>query len=215
MSGYNVSELVKSVKVLLDRNQDSNSLIENDSDTLTQSQLIESKLLDAAKLIELNAPGYLLDGVSLTSQNIEFSDGVASFVLPETLLRILNVRMSDWETNGKIIQESDAEYQWQGNKCVRGTPEKPIAAIVHAESGLSVELYSCNDESATLEKFTFVEIPYISNGKINISEKLKEAIVYMTGALVCVSLGDNEKASNFTNIAYRLADIIEPSQTQQ
>ena len=46
-----VSDLVKEVKVLLDRNQESAGLLApDDSDTLSQAELIESKIVDAARI---------------------------------------------------------------------------------------------------------------------------------------------------------------------
>ena len=52
MSTYAVSELVKEVKVLLDRNQESAGLLTpTDSDTLSQGELIQSKIVDAARII--------------------------------------------------------------------------------------------------------------------------------------------------------------------
>ena len=52
MVEYAVSDLVKEVKVLLDRNQESAGLLApSDSDTLSQAELIESKIVDAARII--------------------------------------------------------------------------------------------------------------------------------------------------------------------
>ena len=57
MVEYAVSDLVKEVKVLLDRNQESAGLLApSDSDTLSQAELIESKIVDAARIILSDAP---------------------------------------------------------------------------------------------------------------------------------------------------------------
>ena len=53
---YVVSTLVKEVKVVLDRNQESAALVPDDSDTLSQGELIQSRIVDAAKLILTDAP---------------------------------------------------------------------------------------------------------------------------------------------------------------
>ena len=63
MSTYAVSELVKEVKVLLDRNQETSGLLTpTDTDTLSQGELIQSKIVDAARIIFEDAPASMLDG---------------------------------------------------------------------------------------------------------------------------------------------------------
>ena len=63
MSTYAVSELVKEVKVLLDRNQETSGLLTpTDTDTLSQGELIQSKIVDAARIILKDAPASMLDG---------------------------------------------------------------------------------------------------------------------------------------------------------
>ena len=57
MKKYAVSDLVKEVKVLLDRNQESSGLLTpDDTDTLSQAELIKSKIVDAASIILCDAP---------------------------------------------------------------------------------------------------------------------------------------------------------------
>ena len=63
MVEYAVSDLVKEVKVLLDRNQESAGLLApSDSDTLSQAELIESKIVDAARIILSDAPEDMVEG---------------------------------------------------------------------------------------------------------------------------------------------------------
>ena len=62
MKKYAVSDLVKEVKVLLDRNQESSGLLTpDDTDTLSQAELIKSKIVDAASIILSDAPVDMVD----------------------------------------------------------------------------------------------------------------------------------------------------------
>lgn len=220
MDSYAVEGLVKEVKVILDRNQESAELIPDDSDTLSQGEIIKKRLVEATKIMESNAPLYMLSGYEIkTKDSLSFQKVgdlyVGSVSLPKDLMRLLVVKMSDWERTGKVIQETDDEYAWQHSKFgVKGNPQRPIAAVVQGADGdLLMELYSCNSTTATLA-CTYIPLPYIDNGVIFMCKKLKEAILYMTASLVCVTLGDSDAASSMQAVAFRLADIEGETQTQ-
>ena len=217
---YVVSTLVKEVKVVLDRNQESAALVPDDSDTLSQGELIQSRIVDAAKLILTDAPSELVEGVVLTDGKVLWQSSHGAYVgkvqLPSDLIRILSVRVSDWIRPGKLISEDDDEYKLQSCRFgLRGNVERPVAAIVHAGGGKYLELYTSNTNDATLD-LSYVKLPEISNGMIGLTQGLKHAIVYMTAYLVCVSLGDNSTAEELLSIARSLAGIVnvEPSQMQ-
>ena len=114
---YVVSTLVKEVKVVLDRNQESAALVPDDSDTLSQGELIQSRIVDAAKLILTDAPSELVEGVVLTDGKVLWQSAHSAYVgkvqLPSDLIRILSVRVSDWIRPGKLISEDDDEYKLQ------------------------------------------------------------------------------------------------------
>ena len=136
--------------------------------------------------------------------------------LPSDLIRILSVRVSDWIRPGKLISENDDEYKLQSCRFgLRGNVERPVAAIVHAGGGRYLELYTSNTNDAKLD-LSYVKQPEISNGMIGLPQGLKDAIVYMTSYLVCVSLGDNSTAEGLLSVARNLAGIVnvEPSQMQ-
>ena len=216
MEGYAVSDLVKEVKVLLDRNQESAGLLSpSDSDTLSQAELIESKIVDAARIILSDAPEDMVEG-TLCTNSVTWTDSngyyVGEMVLPTDILRILSVKAEGWNRPAEIISESDDSYKYQ--KCkygVRGNPERPIAAIVHTANGKSIELYTSKKNDATLA-FIYVKVPSITTEqKISLPSVLKDAILYMAGYLTCVSLGDTDTASKFIEVARKLAHIVEPT----
>ena len=214
MVEYAVSDLVKEVKVLLDRNQESAGLLApDDSDTLSQAELIESKIVDAARIILSDAPE--VEGTSCKNA-VTWTDSngyyVGKMVLPTDMLRILSVKAGDWNRPATIISESDDAYKYQNCKYgVRGNPERPIAAIVHTANGKSIELYTSTKKDATLA-FIYVQVPSITTEqKISLPSVLKDSILYMAGYLTCISLGDTDTASGFLGVARKLAHIVEPT----
>lgn len=121
MVEYAVSDLVKEVKVLLDRNQESAGLLApSDSDTLSQAELIESKIVDAARIILSDSPEYMVEGTSCTNDVTWTDDSngyyVGKMVLPTDMLRILSVKAGDWNRPATIISESDDAYKYQNCK---------------------------------------------------------------------------------------------------
>ena len=218
MVEYAVSDLVKEVKVLLDRNQESAGLLApSDSDTLSQAELIESKIVDAARIILSDAPEDMVEGTSCTNA-VTWTDSngyyVGKMVLPTDILRILSVNADGWSRPAEIISESDDAYKYQNCKYgVRGNPERPIAAIVHTANGKSIELYTSKKNDATLS-FIYVKVPSITTEqKISLPSVMKDSILYMAGYLTCISLGDTDTASGFLGVARKLAHIVEPTET--
>lgn len=216
MVEYAVSDLVKDVKVLLDRNQESAGLLApSDSDTLSQAELIESKIVDAARIILSEAPEDMVEGTACTNE-VTWTDSngyyVGKMVLPTDMLRILSVKAEGCNRPAEIISESDDAYKYQNCKYgVRGNPERPIGAIVHTANGKSIELYTSTKKDATLA-FIYVQIPSITTEqKISLPSVLKDSILYMAGYLTCVSLGDTDTASGFLGVARKLAHIVEPT----
>lgn len=216
MVEYAVSDLVKDVKVLLDRNQESAGLLApSDSDTLSQAELIESKIVDAARIILSETPEDMVEGTACTNE-VTWTDSngyyVGKMVLPTDMLRIISVKAEGWNRPAEIISESDDAYKYQNCKYgVRGNPERPIAAIVHTANSKSIELYTSKKQNATLA-FIYVQIPSITTEqKISLPSVLKDSILYMAGYLTCISLGDTDTASGFLGVARKLAHIVEPT----
>lgn len=216
MVEYAVSDLVKEVKVLLDRNQESAGLLTpDDTDTLSQAELIESKIVDAASIILSDAPEDMVEGTACMNA-VTWEDSndyyVGKMILPTDMLRILSVKAEDWTRSATIISESDDAYKYQNCKYgVRGNPERPIAAIVYTTNGKSIELYTSKKQNATLA-FIYVQVPSVTTEKkIMLPSILKDSIIYMAGYLTCISLGDTDTASGFLGVARKLAHIVEPT----
>ena len=218
MSTYAVSELVKEVKVLLDRNQESAGLLTpTDSDTLSQGELIQSKIVDAARIILKDAPASMLDGKTFDGLNTAWAETNGAYVgtvyLTSDMIRLLDVKASDWNRSAEIITEEDDAYKIQCSRFgVRGNPERPIAALIHNSGNRYLELFTSKSNTATVS-LTYVGMPFISEGNIDLPETLKDSIVYMAGYLTCISLGDTDTASGLLGVARKLAHIVEPTET--
>lgn len=218
MSTYAVSELVKEVKVLLDRNQESAGLLTpTDSDTLSQGELIQSKIVDAARIILKDAPASMLDGKTFDGLNTAWAETNGAYVgtvyLPSDMIRLLDVKASDWNRSAEIITEEDDAYKIQCSRFgVRGNPERPIAALIHNSGNRYLELFTSKSNTATVS-LTYVGMPLISEGNIDLPETLKDSILYMAGYLTCISLGDTDTASGLLGVARKLAHIVEPTET--
>ena len=225
MKSYDVSKLVKAVQVILDRNQVSDALLDaGDTDTLSQQEIIESKIAEAARIIETDAPSHLIAG------GIHTQDGdiawkqvgetyVGDMLVPTDFMRLVSIQMEDWERPGKLISEQDAEYQWQSSRWsgVRGCPQKPIVAAVQYADGLHLELYSCKSSDVEIKRMVYLPLPSIEDGQIKFCEKLKDAILYETAFLTCQTLGDTNTAEMMQFTAYKLAEIpmAAPQQTAE
>ncbi len=218
MKEYAVSDLVKEVKVILDRNQETAEMIPGDTDTLSQGQIIRSVIADAAKTIEELAPISKLGNINKVSAQATWAKDYGAYVgqlpLPSNMLRLVNIKVSGWKRPGTIVSESDDEYLYQQNQYVRGNPQRPIAALTHVGGVRVLELYTSDNNNAIAD-LSYVSEPEIdASGNIELCVLLKDAILYMAAYLACISLGDTQTATGFKETAYQLAGIVEPSQTQ-
>ena len=188
MVEYAVCDLVKEVKVLLDRNQESAGLLAPaDTDTLSQGELIQSKIVDAARIILEDAPASMLDGKTFNGLNTAWAESNGAYVgtvyLPSDMIRLINVKASDWNRSAEIITEEDDVYKIQCNRFgVRGNPERPIAALIHNSGNRYLELFTSKSNTATVS-LTYVGIASISDGNIDLPETLKDSIVDMAAYL--------------------------------
>lgn len=217
---YNVSDIVQEVKVAIDENVSSTALSGlGDVDTLTKEEIINSKIVAAATVIESNAPSYLLDSGRAFGESIGWhgqpGHGSGYIHLPDDFLRLVTFQMSDWDYPVTIaITETDPAYQQQRSRFagIRGCPQKPVVAITNQPIGLVLEFYSCSSgDDAFVKRARYIPIPRIRNHKIDLCEKLKPAIVYYTAYLTALSMGEGDVASAMLTTAKELAEITDNS----
>lgn len=217
---YNVSDIVQEAKVALDENVSSTALSSlGDVDTLKLDEIIASKIVDAAMVIEQNAPLFLLDSGKAFGESIGWDGqpgyGSGYIHLPDDFMRLVCFQMSDWDYAITLaITEDSPQYQMQRSRFagVRGNPQKPVVAITSQPIGLVLEFFSCySGENAFIKKARYIPIPRIKNGKIDICEKLRRAVVYYTAYLAALSLGNGDAAAAMLATARELAEIAPQS----
>ena len=213
---YNISDIVKEVKIAIDENVDSTSMEGlPDEDTLKLNEIIESKVVDAARIIMVNAPVHLLDNGKPFAESITWQSapgyGMGYIHLPDDFLRLVSFKMSDWDYAVTVaITEDSPQYQMQRSRFagVRGNPQKPVVAITQQPVGLVLEFYSCNSgENAAVVRARYIPVPRIRNHRIEFPEKLRSAIVYYTAYLTSLSLGNGDAAAAMLSTSRELAEI--------
>ncbi|MDE5812515.1 MAG: hypothetical protein K2H61_09470 [Muribaculaceae bacterium] len=195
---YQVRELVREIKIAIDENKESDQLIlDEDIETLSMDELAETKIEEAARRVLTAAPLHQLDGGEWIEEAVYWRDKGAGWLkLPDDFMRLLIFKMSDWERPVyEPITAADPQYQLQSSRYrgLRGSPQKPVVAIVSRAAGLVLELYSCKDDTAEVEQALYLPLPKIDrHGGINIPERCQRAVVYEAASLVLATIGQLE-----------------------
>lgn len=203
---YQVSDLVKEIRVAIDSNLKSDQLTGiSDIDTLALEEIIGSKIAEAARIVVLNAPSYLLDGGDSLGTTVTWNGTSGRMTLPEDFLRLVVFKMSDWSRVVTVpISETDPLYAQQSSRWagVRGNPQKPVVAIVPSSNGLVLEFYS--SKSGSVAQATYIALPKVTDGKIKLCEKLHDATVYYAAYLTAISTGETALAEALLSIVNEL-----------
>lgn len=205
---YKVADIIRDVRIAIDQNTTSDALLEvGDVDTLSLEEIIRSKIVDAATIVEAQAPVYLLDGGKAFGDSILWDSqpgiGSGEIHLPDDFLRLVCFRMSDWEGNPSVITEDDPKYAMQHSRYagIRGNPQNPVVAIVTQPIGQVLEFYSCTaGEQAYVKQARYIPIPRIEGEEIEVCEKLRRAIVYYAAYLTALSVGNGDLATAMQTI---------------
>lgn len=202
---YQVSDLVKEIRVAIDSNKSDQLTGISDIDTLALEEIIGSKIAEAARIVVLNAPSYLLDGGDSLGTTVVWNGTSGRMTLPEDFLRLVVFKMSDWSRGVTVpISETDPLYAQQSSRWagVRGNPQKPVVAIVPNSNGLVLEFYS--SKSGSVAQATYIAMPKVESGKITLCEKLHDATVYYAAYLTAISTGETALAEALLSIAGEL-----------
>ena len=195
---YQVSKLLRDVRVCLDRNMSSTALAElGDVDTLSQDELIESKLLESVERVHLSAPIHLLESGHNFGDALYWRDLESGWVLlPDDFMRLVVFEMDDWERAVYAALRADspeAVVQHSRYKGLRGTSEHPVCVLDVRAEGKVLEFYSCKSQSAQVRRGVYLPYPVIdANGGIDISERCYQSVVYTAAGLVLLTVGETE-----------------------
>lgn len=210
---YSVDTMKAEIRVALDQNMTSEQLFETDDiDTLSLEEIIESKIPDAARAVEVEAPRHLLSGGKNFATSLSWDSAVGygsgKTVLPDDFLRLVSFQMSDWQMPcTDAILDTDPLYAAQFSRFpgVRGNPQAPVVAISVQPSGSYLEFFSCYQGSTVyVKRAHYIPIPVIDDGYIDICPKLERAIVYHAAHLVALAVGDANGAAALLNIRNEL-----------
>ena len=213
---YKVADLVREVRIAIDKNNSSAPLaaLIDDVDTLSIDALIESKIEDAARAVTVNAPRHLLDSGKGFSTAVAWSSSKTKHwgftQLPEDFLRLVTFQMSDWSYPVvEAITETDPIYKQQNSRFagIGGNPQRPVVAIVQHPIGLILEFYSCTSNDVAVKIARYIPIPRVENERIGISEKLVDSVVYYCAYLVLTSLSEVEQAKMMFAIYKNLSEL--------
>ncbi|PIN27593.1 hypothetical protein [Prevotella intermedia] len=213
---YKVADLVREVRIAIDKNNSSAPLaaLIDDVDTLSIGKLIESKIEDATRAVTVNAPRHLLDSGKGFSTAVAWSSSKTKHwgftQLPEDFLRLVTFQMSDWSYPVvEAITETDPIYKQQNSRFagIGGNPQRPVVAIVQHPIGLILEFYSCTSNDVAVKIARYIPIPRVENERIGISEKLVDSVVYYCAYLVLTSLSEVEQAKVMFAIYKNLSEL--------
>ena len=207
MKVYRLDEIAKDVRIAIDQNMSSETLIGfDDVDTLSLNDIIKSKVTDAVKRIHSTAPAYLLDGGNNFGDAIYWKELESGWcLLPENFMRLVVFQMDDSERAVyNAISEDDAEYKKQSSrfKGIRGTPQKPVCAIAIRPEGRALEFYSCKSEDAMVSRAVYLPYPVIDEDDgIEICERCYQAVVYTIASLVLTTYGNADLSKALSDLA--------------
>lgn len=210
---FAVEDLMLQVRVALDENSSSVALQElREVDTLTVDELIESKLVPAALVVQRDAPRHLLDAGEPFAGELRWESAVGigrgELTLPEDFLRLVSFRMSDWRRDvTEAIYEDDPRYALQLSAFagVRGCPEKPVVAIIQTAEGLALEVYSSTEgETVRVDRARYLPRPLIRNQKMRLCPRLREAVVHYAAFLTALTLGNEAQAKGLLEVSKTL-----------
>jgi len=216
MEPYSVNDIVEQARVAIDRNNNSQPLAAlGDVDTLTVDEIIESKVADAARLVESEAAHHLLDSGKAFGSSVIWESqpgyGAGKINLPNDFLRLVTFRMSDWYRSvTEPITEDSPLYAMQSSRYagVRGNPERPVVAIVHDASTQVLEFYSCQaGPGVQVAKARYIPLPKIEDGYIELCPKLVRAVVYRAASMTASAVGNNELAALLLATSNELAGV--------
>ncbi len=207
---FPIEDIKRDVRIIIDQNSNSAQLLEvSDIDTLLIEEIIDSKIEDAAMTIIRDAPDKLLNGGTNFANSIEWESrvgiGAGAILLPSDFLRLVCFQMSDWTHPATdVITESDPRYTLQSSRYpgLRGNPQKPTVAIVMRSEGLTLEFYSCTmGKDVYIKHASYLPIPRVVAGAIDLPEKLYRPIAYYVASLVAITLGNTDLSASLSTIS--------------
>lgn len=218
---YAVGSIQQDVREVMDKNAISPMLGGViDVDTLNVNVLIQQCVPVAVRNVHMAAPYYLLEQGHDMGDGLYWNgNGTGWLLLPDDFMRFVAFQMSDWERAVyEVLTPDDPEYALQRSrwKGVRGTPQKPVCALVVRPEGKALEFYSCKNESAKVARSVYIPFPEVDDdGYIDICQRCYDAVVYECAALAFESLADTSQAVAMRTEARNILGVPSTTTEQQ
>ena len=223
MAQYEIDNIVKEVRLIIDENEDNEKLITEADEVASNTDAItKAMVVQGIDTVHRLAPLWRLSplGVGYTVSLAEYKKGKRGY-LPTDFLRLVYAEAEDWPglMSDTVDIDSD-EYKMQSSKFagIRGSVEKPVVAIVPGmiipaakgadaqgtDPGLIIEVYTTNKPTVNI---AYVKKANVTNNKVEIAEKCKEAVLYMIAKYYMVNVGELERAKSYDAVAAELLGL--------
>lgn len=189
-----VDTIVGDVKVCFDEIGVNDADLLAGADNVDMATIIESKIGDALRFVNLNADVGYLEPTELTKEgnDITVTNGVVDYILPKDFLRMVYAKLNDWLfAVTEPIYYTEKEYAALKNPITTGYPDNPKAAIT---ADKHLELYTTKSSEVSLTFGYIGETVQISEGentvKWPIPNKLYRAVIYYIAGLTLLTYKD-------------------------
>ena len=208
MKTLTTEEIVRKVRVKLDEiSVNESDMMGEDEDNKNLDSVIKSCIPEAYRLVNSLADTSLLEGVRIQASATIGSDLVGHVTLPADFFRCISVRLSSWKSSAsEIVAEDSPKYRMQSNKWVCGSPEIPVAALVHTGSGRELELYKAASMTDTLKTLTYIPVLEDGGESVSISNAVVGSFIYFVAALTLATFRE-EIADDMFKIARSLIGL--------
>lgn len=180
---YTVKGIIADTRIALNRDPQAPPLFDTEPFALSLDDIIRSNILEGVSAAHLNAPLSCIDccrnfdpDANEYASGLHFDEGNAGWMLlPPDFMRLVAFQMDDWET--PVFEAIDAcspLYALQRSRFagLRGSPQRPVCAIVARAEGSALEFYSCRTAKAKILKAIYLPFPSIDeNEGVEISEQ--------------------------------------------
>lgn len=186
---YTVKGIIADTRIAMNRDPKAPPLFDSEPFTLQLDDIIKSNILDGVRKTHIEAALSCIDcGRNFDPDANEYASGLhfdennaGWMLLPSDFMRLLTFKMDDWET--PVFETIDATsplYALQRSRYsgLRGSPQRPVCALVARAEGLALEFYSCRSNRAKISKAIYLPFPSIDeNEGVEISEQCYHAAI--------------------------------------
>lgn len=215
-----IEKIVERVRKAIDEvTQNSTDLEVMTEDEQNLTAIIVDKIPYALRYILENAPIVKLDSDMIKkftqqelSDNVSVTqDGVVKVTLPDTLLRIVEARLTSWKYYPEAVPSTSQVYLMQQDPYARGSYDRPVNILTHEGNKRMLEMY-CQKDNADGLVFLFINKPATDSittdnmqYDVAVPSLLEAAFVYQVAALTMVAFREDIADALFT-ISQRYMD---------